>query len=245
MAKRSDATDTTANAETIWVSSSEARLTLGGMTKQKWWRVCREYSIKTQLVDGMVKYDATRVDEVRERLGIATGETHDDPRDVALENFLEENRMLRGYVKELHESERAIVNILREENESLRKLRAVEQKAFLDSMLAMQEAMDHTAERELERKAVEFKQVKMTEGIEMLRDKIIPGLLGQTKIASFVRSLSLEHVAALRTITSPDQFAAIQTMLNPMQIQELEKYDRATATDAAPLSPPGSISQAE
>jgi len=141
-----------------WLSTREARMRIGNISPSKWERVRREFRLEGKTDEfGVLRYPSSAVDELADKLGI----TGDDPRDATIAAQRAEIESLRAYTLKMQESERELVKLLRDENENLRKLRAEEQKAHFEAILATQTALDRSAERQAELLRIESKEKRL------------------------------------------------------------------------------------
>lgn len=271
VAEPSETSEETAE-ETVWISSTQARLALGGVSRQRWHRLHREHAIPSREVSGFAQYDADAVESLRVDLGIGDG---NDPRDRALASLQEQLDAAHEWAKEAfaivgeaHKSEREVLGLLRAENDSMRSLRSVEQKAFLDNIIATQNALNESAardialrnaehDRELNEKREQQQQEFRAESWKALTTNFGPKLwsqiqstlAGRAPTPSAPSALTPEQIydAALQFFLtlelSPDQANKLGQLLTPEQNAELAKLvqhgsARATAQQAEPCDSP-------
>ena len=150
------------------LTTREARARLGGMSASKFSRVLREFGIEPSSNDrGVLRYDAEHVEEMADRLGL--NEPSEDPRDLTIRAQQDQLEFMRNYVELLQESERKAMVLLRDENDNIRKLRAEEQRAYLEAIVTTQEAIDRKHERELEMSVASAEQNRKDEAMRYLQ----------------------------------------------------------------------------
>lgn len=248
MRKKSKLTDPTPSGEASgepsgepseeFLSTREARLRLGNISPSKFERLRREFKLEGNTDSfGVIRYSVLAIDELADKLGVAG----DDPRDTtihALQAALKEREI---YIIELQKSERQIVQILREENESIRKQRMNDQETFLKYVVATQEALDRTAERRIQVEEYQAKVKMAQEGFEFAKDQLFPVIMQQLvsnteseKIRKFVHGLSTEHLIALKeNFLDAAQWSAIEKLMNETQRKELGEFEAFRATEKA------------
>lgn len=221
--RASDAPETP--SERPWWTSREC-WTYFGISRQRWQRIVAEQKLTPRDDDGIQRYDPELIEELGERLGLPATidpsigalqilrETLESMGEV-LKNEREENRR---YVDLVQSSERETVKMLREENTSLREMRAKEQEAYLRSLEATQEALDHTAER----KALVQQQIALSERQDLalgffmteIAPKIVAGFASKEKaiILDLIASLDDEKIALVKELVTEEQFEAIQSL---------------------------------
>ena len=206
-------------SEQVWITSRECRLILGGISPQQWSRVLKEHTVPNKIDErGVPRYDADIIEALRDKLGFAVSE---DPRDRAIAALHEENDSLRRYTKDVNEYALRIMNVLRDENDSVRKMRAEEQAQHLKALIATQEALDLSAEREIMRAQQAGDEQRKMFAFDWVFNKVGPKIMAQweegantNKIVSLVRSLEPEQFDALKVLVKPDQLQALEALRN-------------------------------
>lgn len=218
MASRSKGADPAESPPTgrPWWTAREC-WTILGISRQRWQRLVVEQQLIAQTDDrGVQRFDPDLVEEIGERLGF--GNAQDST--VAAMNVLRDTiETMSDYVKLVQSSERETVRMLREENDSLRKLRAEEQAAYLKNLEATQEALDHSAERAQMLQHAQGIELRQSLALEWLMTKIGPKIIEQwqasghtKKIIELVRALDDSQVEALKVLVNDEQRAAIEAL---------------------------------
>ncbi len=156
---------------------------MGGISPQQWSRLLKEHTIPTKVDDrGVPRYDADIIEALRDKLGFSLSE---DPRDRAIASLHEENESLRRYVKELNDHSLKVTHLLRDENDNIRKMRGEEQAQHLKALIATQEALDLTQERNIDRIKTEAQALRLNAVVDQ-----IAAPAGKLLIAQFSQTLS-------------------------------------------------------
>ena len=203
-----------------WWTARECQVFLGNCSRQKWARIRQEHPIPSQTdAKGVERFSAGAVIDIGERLGMAEAI---DPNAVAMQTLRELVEILSEHLQKVQNSERLIVEMLRSENESLRTMRAAEQAAHLASLVATQEALDATAERQQLLKQAEGNELRKALALEFLMEKVAPRILEQwktsgnlSKLTGLVEALTPEQLAMLKTVVSPEQAKALDELRGP------------------------------
>ncbi len=241
MAGKKPVTASETPPETPWVTAHEARLLLGGISRQRLFQLKIEHQVPTLEENGVMKYAETALLDVRDKLGI--GDTGDPGimalnvlRD-ALESSERRIDAITKYVDLVQSSEREVVKLLRDENESLRTMRAKEQEAHLAAMVATQEALDASAERNQVMQQAEGAELRRTMAVDYLLTKIGPKLMAQweqsgnsNKLLGLLRGLTHEQVEALKALVSDDERKAIDE-LRAAPVEEKQRVTEPQATE--------------
>ena len=209
-----------------------------GISRQKWARLRTEYTVPSETDGGGIeRFSSESVVDIGERLGLPAT---DDPSGTAIqvlgdtiETMGEYHRKaissISDYVKLLQGTVVDVLGMLRSENDSLRTMRAQEQAAHLASLVATQEALDATAERQQLLKQAEGNELRKALALEFLMEKVAPRILEQwktsgnlSKLVGLVRALDAEQVAAIKTLVTPEQAQAIDDLRAPVESQKAE-----------------------
>ena len=229
--------------EQKWWTPRECQAFLG-ISKQKWGRIRTEYNVPSETTGaGIERFSSESVVDIGERLGLPAT---DDPNGTAIqvlgdtiEQMGEYHRKavssMSDYVKLLQGMAIEALSMLRSENDSLRTMRAQEQAAHLASLVATQEALDATAERQQLLKQAEGNELRKALALEFLMEKVAPRILEQWKtsgnlgkLVGLVRALDAEQVAAIKTLVTPEQAQAIDDLrAPPVESQKAEADARA------------------
>lgn len=203
-----------------WWTHRECQVFLGNISKQRWARIRAEHAIACQTDDrGVDRFSAQAVIDLGERLGLAASTDHNH---VALEVLRDTIESQGEYVKLLQDNIIKVITVLRDENDSLRKLRAEEQAAHLKSLEATQEALDHSAERAQMLQHAQGIELRQSLALEWLMQKIGPKIMQQweasghvKKIVSLVQGLDNSQVEALKVLVTDEQREAIESLRRP------------------------------
>jgi hypothetical protein len=200
-----------------WWTSRECQIFLGGISKQRWGRLLTEHAIPTQTDDrGVSRYSCDAIIDLGDRLGLSE---QTDSTATALNVLRETLEVMSDYVKQLQGSSFQVLTMLRDENDSLRKLRAEEQASHLSAIRATQEALDRSAERQQAIQQAEGAELRKSVILEYAIQTVAPKLLDQlqksghaNRVIELVKTLDADQVAAIKVLISPEQANSIDEL---------------------------------
>lgn len=198
--------------------------TLLGVSRQRWQRLVAEHQLEVRTDDrGVQRFDPVVVEELGDRLGLTAAQ---DSTVVALNVLRETIESMSEYVKLVQSSERETVKMLRDENDSLRKLRGEEQKAHWDAVVATQQALDMSEDRHAARQAQSAQEQRKDKlltmaqpGLEKLAQQLLstigtkedPRLAMLTNIVGKLGDDETAFVAVSMKLNK-DEYTALQTL---------------------------------